>query len=111
MSFAQYLLKKAASGITPTGNRKPHGPNATYMELAHRLKIKSSGYTGVLKDKRHGTFRTRVVKNGQKYHLGSFVNPERAHIAVRLFRYWMEKGYREIPTGKNMTYVYFDPDR
>ncbi len=111
MSFARDLLKKAAGDLTLTGNRKYHGPNATYMELANRNVLTSTGYRNVYKDKRHNTFRGRVVFNGQKYHLGAFVRADRADVAVRLFKYWLKEGYRDIPTGKDMTYVYFDPDR
>lgn len=111
MSLAQDIIRKVAGDLTPRGERKKKKPNSDYMELTKRLKIRSTGYPNVMKDITHGTFRVAITYNRERYYLGSFTKPERADIAARLFKYWIGKGFTNIPTGKEMRHVYFDPDR
>lgn len=44
-------------------------------------------------------FSAAIHVNEKKYHLGVFKTPERASISIRLFKYWLRKGFKpdEIP--------------
>lgn len=40
-----------------------------------------------------GGFTASNHHNGEKYHLGVFNTPERAHVVVKLFKHWLQSGF------------------
>lgn len=97
MSLATDILKRAGIDISPPPRQRNR--EVAFIKMVGRV---STGYKGVVVDKRHKTYRAR---GPDKIALGSFSTPERADIANRLYNFWLSRGYCEPPTGCHCGYI------
>lgn len=129
MSLATDILKRAGVDLAP---KSPKQHRADYVELAERLPTRSRNRTPeeieaarLRQNKRNRRYEMRgrsknhgvnfwsrdglwVAKpriNKREVYLGSFVEEDRAGVAVRLYLLWHNRGYENIPTGKKCGYV------
>jgi len=107
MSIAADIVKKVKAGNYFRDGRKRKPANPTYIEIVKK-SLPASGYEGVLYDKIESKFRAVVTINKERFYVGAFKTPERADIALRLYKYWLTLGYEEIPRGQNMRNVYYE---
>lgn len=111
MSLATDLLMKHFNSTPSKSHRVRHKGKATYLELAAR-RMRANGNTpGVYIDNVNHTYRARVIINGVKHNLGSFTHRQRAYMAVRLFTFWQNRGYEDIPSRPEKRFAYVDYDR
>lgn len=101
MSLATDILKRSGLDISPKPT-KQRNREVAFMRMVGRT---STGYPGVVVDKRHQTYRAR---GPGKCALGSFSTAERADIANRLYKFWLSRGYQEPPTGCRCGYIEYN---
>lgn len=129
MSLTTDILKRAGVDLAP---RPPKQHRADYIELASRLPTRSRNRTpeeieaarlrqkernrryemrgrsknhGVNFRSRDGLWAAKPRVNKLEVSLGLFADENRAGAAVRLYLLWHNRGYDNIPTGKNCGYV------
>lgn len=132
MSLAADILKRAGVDLAPTPPKQHH---ANYIELAERLPSRSRNRTpeeieaarlhqtarsrqyemrgrsknhGVKFISRDGLWNAKPRINKREVSLGFFGSEDRAGVSVRLYLLWVERGYKNIPTGKGCGYVDYE---
>lgn len=140
MNLAKFILKRAGLDLSPppaqqhqrnpvecamarTGPTRSHNRTAQQIARARRQAASAKRRTdyagkhdplfGVRAVRKNGLFAARPRFDGCEVCLGEFARPERAGLAARLYLFWYERGFREIPKGKACGYVdyaRFTPD-
>lgn len=120
MSLATDILKRSGLDISPKPAKQVHTPAFVSRLSKEPRKAKTKRKRLAGKPERpftppgvswsceswqnndgsithRGGFRAYVRENGVTINLGEFATAERAHIAYRLYRLWLRRGFTEAP--------------
>ncbi len=121
MSLATDILKRAGLDLSPPPSKQVHTPAFVQRLAKEPRKPKQKRKRADGKPERpvtppgvswsceswrnvdgsvthRGGFRAYVREKGVTINLGEFATAERAHIAYRLYRLWLRRGFTEAPT-------------
>lgn len=112
MSLATDILKRAERVPPPKPIKKPRAPGGApavrkkpekkkakrkYKQRQHKAP-EHAHIPGVSFDRRSGGWAAYYYDGVTRHRVGLFARQDRAHIALRLFKFWLKRGFPDVPT-------------